>query len=57
MTTSIKFKRLWIRPYIHIFSLKLFGILNSIFMFLILFLDTGGIISAEPSKKCIRFPS
>ena len=57
MTLSIKFKRLWIRPYIHIFNLELFGILNSIFMFLILFLDTGGIISAEPCQKCVRPPS
>lgn len=44
----MKFKRLWVRPYIHVFNLELFGILNLIFMFLILVHDTGDIISAGP---------
>lgn len=42
---------LWIRPYIHIFNLELFGILNSTIMFLILLLGTGEIISAELCQK------
>lgn len=42
---------LWIRPYVHIFNLELFGILNSIIIFLISFLDAGGVVSAELCQK------